>query len=294
MAARVRIERVGRPSPLFARFARVVGLPLARLWHRARLEGDANLPATGPYLLVANHSGGVASAELSAFAALWAGRFGAGRPLAGFAHPAAFHLWPLPVLLRAVGAVPSSYAWAERAIAEGVPLLIFPGGDHEAFRPVWHANTVDFGGRLGFLKIARRAGIPIVPMGIRGGAWTAPVLWCSRRLLPALLLTRFVFGVKRYPLTLLGLLVAAAILALVPLPWPALVALVWAWFASLGPPLLGWLPATLTLRIGPPIEAAELFPDGAGDEALPVALARVEAAVQAQVDAAAARSTPAR
>lgn len=294
MAARVRIGRVGRGSPGFARFLRTLGHPLARLWHRARLEGTAHLPASGPYLLVANHAGGIASAELACFAACWARQFGDQRPLAGFAHPAAFHLWPISAILRAVGAIPSSYAWAERALAAGVPLLVFPGGDHEAFRPVWTANTVDFGGRVGFLKIARAAGIPIVPMGIRGGAYTAPVLWRSRRVLPALLLTPRAFGLKRYPLSLLGLIVAAAILLLVPLPWPALAGLVWVWFASLGPPLVGWVPATVTLRIGAPLSPASLFPAGAGDEALPAALLRVEAAVQAEIDASVAPAPPRR
>jgi 1-acyl-sn-glycerol-3-phosphate acyltransferase len=55
-------------------------------------------------------------------------------------------------------------------------VLIFPGGDHEAFRPVWQAYRVDMANRKGFLRIARRAWVPIVPLGIRGSQFALPIL----------------------------------------------------------------------------------------------------------------------
>lgn len=58
---------------------------------------------------------------------------------------------------------------------------------------------MDFGGRTGFLKIGREAGVPIVPMGIRGSHMTGPVLVRSTQLATLLLLPR-VMGQKRWAL----------------------------------------------------------------------------------------------
>jgi hypothetical protein len=88
--------------------------------------------------------------------------------------------------------------------------------------------------------------------------------------------------VKRYALSLLGVLGAALILVLVPLalPWRALLA--WAWAAS-PMAMVSWLPARIAIRIGEPIAPEELFgergktPD---DARLRDALANVEAAIQ--------------
>ena len=127
--------------------------------------------------------------------------------------------------------------------------------------------------------------MPIVPLGIRGGHFTAPVLFRSRALATLLVAPR-VLGVKRWGISLLGVIVAALVLTLVPASWPVRAAIVWLW---LGSPLtfFPWVPWTLRMRIGTPIPASELFtPAGSdgGDEQLSRALARVQAAVQALVD----------
>jgi len=280
----VRIDNPGRPAPGFVRLVRRFLDPIAQLCHRPTLVGVESLPE-GPFLLVANHSAGLGLAEINTFIVMYLRHVGADRPLAGFAHPAAFRVFPLSAALRAMGAVPSTYAAAEKTLSVGVPLLVFPGGDHETLRPIWQANRVDFGGRLGFLRIARTAGVPIVPLGIRGGHFTAPVLFRSRALATLLVAPRLL-GVKRWGISLLGVIVAALVLTLVPASWPGRAAIVWLW---LGSPLtfFPWVPWTLRMRIGTPIPASELFTlagsDG-GDEQLSRALARVQAAVQALVD----------
>jgi 1-acyl-sn-glycerol-3-phosphate acyltransferase len=270
------VDAPGRPTPSFVRLTRSILHPMVRLFHRATLAGTEHLPE-GPYLLVANHSGGLAVAEISSFVALYVDQVGAERPLTGFAHPLAFHVPPVSTILRHLGAVPSTYEAARAALDAGVPLLVFPGGDHEALRPIWQAARVDFGGRKGFLKIARERGVPIVPMGIRGSHFTAPVLWRSRLVLPHLLLLPRLVGLKRWALTLLGLAGAIAILTLLPLglPWRAFAA--WLWLSS---PLvfLPFVPWTIRLRIGRPLPARELFGDD--DPTLERALARVEGEVQ--------------
>jgi 1-acyl-sn-glycerol-3-phosphate acyltransferase len=277
-ARHAKLGTPGRPSPGFVRVVRFFA-PLVRAAHRPVLEGIESLPRTGPFLLVANHSGGMAVAELVSFAVLYLDRVGEDRPLAGFAHPFIFHAWPACLFVRHAGAVPSSYASADATLAAGVPLLVFPGGDHEAFRPVWQAHTVDFGGRVGFLRLARKARIPIVPMGIRGSHFTAPVLWRSR-VLPYLLVIPWLAGVKRYPVSLLGVLGAAAILFGLSVAWPWRVLLAWALVASSLPAFVAWIPWTIRMRIGAPIPPDALFGAEPSEDELQPALRRVQSAVQ--------------
>lgn len=168
--------------------------------------------------------------------------------------------------LRSVGAVPSTRDHALAALRAGLPLLVFPGGDHEAFRPLWEASRVDFGGRRGFLTLARDAGVPIVPLGIRGSHHTVPILQRSR-LLPWLTLWPRLLGLKRLPLTVLLVLQAAAVAvvagpALGPLPT---LGLVW---ASLHNPiayLLPILPGRIRCAVGPPLPPEALFAPGDPD-----------------------------
>jgi 1-acyl-sn-glycerol-3-phosphate acyltransferase len=275
----VQVERPGSPSPAFVGFARSVLRPLVRLDHRPTLEGIDHLPASGPYLLVANHSAGMAIAEIACFIVLYLDQVGPERPLAGFAHPLSFGLFPANVVLRHVGGIPSTYEAAYRTLEKGVPILVFPGGDYEAMRPIWQAHRVDFGGRKGFLRIARKARVPIVPMGIRGSHFTAPILWRSALLAWLVVLPR-VLGLRRWPITLLGLLVAIAIALGVPWAWPWRVLLTVAW---LGSPFIFWpiLPWKIRMRIGPPIPPEDLFSDrGSEEEVLRGALERVESEIQ--------------
>jgi 1-acyl-sn-glycerol-3-phosphate acyltransferase len=41
------------------------------------------------------------------------------------------------------------------------------------FRPSWERHNVDFGGRKGYVRLAREAGVPIVPIASVGGQETA-------------------------------------------------------------------------------------------------------------------------
>jgi 1-acyl-sn-glycerol-3-phosphate acyltransferase len=61
-------------------------------------------------------------------------------------------------------------------------VTVFPGGDYEVFRPSWESAKVDFGGRTGFLRLALRKNVPIVPMVTIGGQETALFLSRGERL----------------------------------------------------------------------------------------------------------------
>lgn len=290
LAARAQVGTPGAPTCAGLLFLRALR-PLVRLLFRPTLRGWEHLPADRPALVVANHSGsGVADVLCLADLALERDP----RPrLTGMAHPLAFWVPVVRWFLRHVGAVPSSYEHAGRALRDGVSVLVFPGGDHEAFRPVWQAARVDFNGRRGFLRLARGAGVTIVPLGIWGTHFTQPSLWRSG-LLPWVGVLPRALGVKRLPVTLPWLAGLAAIFTLARpevAPWTA-AGLVALWTASTLPFFLPLLPWPVRLSFGPPLPPEALFSDE--DPDLARAYARVVAAVQAAVDAARAGTEPAR
>lgn len=277
----IAVEHPGRFSPLFVRLVRVLIWPWVRVCFRPRLDGVEHLPPQGPYLLVANHSAGMGFAEITSFMALYLRQVGPGTPMAGFALPQGFHLFPLSWIWKAAGAIPSSYEAARKTLAAGVPILMFPGGDYETLRPIYRANRVDFGGRTGFLKIAREAGVPIVPLGIRGAHYTCPIFLRSRWLAWLLVVPR-VAGIKRWGLSLPGIVGALGIgwCTSIALVWRLV--LIWLW---LGSPLvfLPCIPWRIRMRIGRPIAPSGLFTE-AEDPTLKRALATVERTIEALVN----------
>lgn len=274
---------LGRPGVFSTRLvwaAQRILWPLVRVCFRPRMRGADNLPDDTPYLLVANHSAGAGIAEILCFVALYLRQVGAHRPLAGFALPQGFRVFPLSRLLRAIGAVPSTYEAARDTLAKGVPILVFPGGDHETLRPVWQAHRVDFGGRVGFLKIAREAGVPIVPMAIRGSHFTCPIFLRARWLAWVLVAPRLI-GLKRWGISLTSVLGVLAIFLLVPLHTGYQCLLAWLWLGSpfVFLPIIPW---RITFRIGTPIAPADLFADD-GEADLQDVLGRVEGVIAALV-----------
>jgi len=250
--------------------------PIVRLAFRPALENAENAPPEGGYLLVANHSG-LGNPDIACLIVGFLDRPEARFP-AAMVHPVSFNSWPAGGWMARLGAIPSTYDAALSALSQGVPVLVFPGGDIDATRPVWRACRVDFGGRRGFLKIARSANVPIVPMGIRGSHHAAPILFRSKVLSTLLVFPRLT-GVRRFPVTLLGVLGAVGFIALGPsIGWllAAILAMLW-----LVLPLaqIPWIPWTVRMRLGEPIRHEELFPDE-GEETLQRAYDRVIGAVE--------------
>ncbi len=156
------------------------------LWHaglgayfRAEVRGLENIPE-GPSLLVGNHSGGTLIADTFVFAAAFYDHFGPDRRFHQLAHDVAARLPGTG--LRRWGTVAASHDNARRAFAKGAPVLVYPGGDYETFRPSWHADQVEFGGRKGFIKLALEQDVPIVPVVAAGGQETALFLTRGQRL----------------------------------------------------------------------------------------------------------------
>jgi 1-acyl-sn-glycerol-3-phosphate acyltransferase len=150
-------------------------LPLWRAvlcnYFRAEVRGLDNIPASGPSLLVGNHSGGIYIADTFVFATEFYTHFGPERRFHQLAHDVAARL-PATGISR-WGTVAASHENARKAFDKGAPVLVYPGGDYETFRPSWHSDRVEFGGRKGFIKLAVERGVPVVPVVAIGGQETA-------------------------------------------------------------------------------------------------------------------------
>jgi len=150
---------------------------LASLWFRGEVRGLGNIPEEGAVLLVGNHSGGNLTPDTTVFQLAFSAYFGVERAFYQLTHNLVLSM-PGLGFLRKYGTVAASPENAERALATGAALLVYPGGDYEVHRPSWERNKVDFGGRKGFIRLALEQDVPIVPVVAIGGQETA--LFLSR------------------------------------------------------------------------------------------------------------------
>jgi 1-acyl-sn-glycerol-3-phosphate acyltransferase len=173
---------------------------LASFWFRAEVRGLEKIPATGPVLLVGNHSGGNMTPDTTVFVLAFSAYFGVERPFYQLAHSM---VMAMPGLwwLRKFGTVVASPENADKALAKGAAVLVYPGGDYEVHRPTWESAKIDFDGRDGFIRIAHRDGVPLVPVVSIGGQETALFLTRGERLAKLLRLDAL-FRLKVLPISL--------------------------------------------------------------------------------------------
>jgi hypothetical protein len=56
--------------------------------------------------------------------------------------------------LSRLGVIHASRDNATKALRSGAVVLVFPGGDYDAFRPTRSQNVIDFDGRTGYVRTA--------------------------------------------------------------------------------------------------------------------------------------------
>jgi 1-acyl-sn-glycerol-3-phosphate acyltransferase len=158
---------------------------VASVYFRARVRHLERIPATGPVLLVGNHSGGNMTPDTLVFTLAFSSYFGVERRFHQLAHNLVV-LSPGQGVLRKFGTVAASPSNAREVLSSGAVLLVYPGGDHEVHRPTSERNKVDFAGRKGFLRLAFEEDVPLVPVVSIGGQETAFFLsrgeWLARLL----------------------------------------------------------------------------------------------------------------
>lgn len=185
-----------RDPELLDRLVRVLRDPLMR-YFRAQVRGLDRVP-TGAALYVGNHSGGMMTADSFVFCTeLYRERGLADMPY-GLGHEVAIQLPLVHQFMVPLGAVRASHDNAMRLFGRGAKVMVYPGGDVDNQRPFRHRNRIVFGGRTGYIRLALRAGVPIVPVVAAGGhsslividdlRWAARVLrtdrWARLKALP--------------------------------------------------------------------------------------------------------------
>lgn len=163
----VNADALGQVDPeLVAALAPVV-LAAAERWYRLEVLDAEKIPA-GAALVVGNHESGISFLE----ALGWGAHCVLTRPDEAWhalAHDQIVGLPALGPLLVQLGALRADPGVADRVLAAGAKLAVFPGGNLEAYRRWSRRNEVDFGGRTGFVRVAIRRGVPIVPVVFHGG-----------------------------------------------------------------------------------------------------------------------------
>jgi 1-acyl-sn-glycerol-3-phosphate acyltransferase len=139
-------------------------------YFRVQTSGWEHVSPDEKVLYVGSHNGGLAAPDMGMMMYDWFRRFGVEKPVYGLMHPTAWEVFPPVAQLAAkAGAVIAHPKMAYAALGSGASVLVYPGGAEDVFRPHHLRNQIYFAGRQGFIKLALRENVPIVPV-ISAGA----------------------------------------------------------------------------------------------------------------------------
>ena len=209
--------------------------PLYERWFRVEVNGVDNIPAEGPALLVANHAGGLWALDSAMTAVAVHLNHPRGRYLRLLGADLLFRVPALGNLVRKAGGTLACAPDAERLLAAGELVGVWPEGFKGIGKPFRDRYKLQRFGRGGFVHAAIKAGVPIIPVSIIGSEEIHPLLGNAKTIARVLNLPYF-------PLT-------------PTFPW-------------LGPLGLVPLPSKWYIEFGAPIHTDELDADEADDAAL--------------------------
>lgn len=237
--------------------ARVVG----KYYFRWNAEGTQHVPERGGAVLVGNHNGGVMPTDtLLTLLALWE-QFGPERAVHPLGHDL---LWQDAIarkLVAKMGILRAHPDSAAMALNEDRLVLVYPGSDLDSWRPWTDRGRVQLGHRTGFIRIALRNRVPVVPVVSVGTHEQLFVLTTGKSI------------AKRFKLK--RLIRSEAFPVIVALPW-GLTSGFFPYFP---------LPAQTSIRFGPPLRWPDLGADAADDpDVVERCFKEVVAAMQRQLD----------
>ncbi len=204
------------------------------------VRGIEHIPARGPALLVGNHNGLFYMPDTWVTALAIVERRGTANPAFTLTYDLLFAIPGVGGFLRRIGAIPAGSDEAESALTQGALVLDYPGGDWEACRPWLDRNTIDFGGRTGFVRVALRTGVPVVPVVAHGSHDSVIVVSRGETIARAL-----------------GL--GAVRIKVFPILWGP-----FGLTTVLTPPLP--MPSSITVEFLPPLDWSEFGPEAAEDD----------------------------
>lgn len=185
------VDEWGRSEHL-REVARSLFDPIYRKWFRVEWEGLDRIPTDGGALLVANHAGAIPS---DAPVIMHGIESELGRPVYGLADHMFRDLPVLGTLWSRLGGVVAHPDNAYRLLHDQHQLvLVFPEGNKGPGKTFDQRYQLRRFGRGGFVEIAMRAGVPVVPIAVVGAEESMPILATSNTLGRAL-------GLPYLPLT---------------------------------------------------------------------------------------------
>lgn len=185
------VDEWGRSQHMRELAHRIYG-PIYRSWFRVEWEGLDKIPTDGGALLVANHAGAVPS---DAPAIMHGIETELGRPVYGLADHAFKAMPVVGTLWARNGGVVAHPDNAYRLLREqGQLTLVFPEGSKGTSKTYAERYRLRRFGRGGFVEIAMRAGVPIIPIAVVGAEESMPTLFKVPAVAKA-------FGVPYFPVT---------------------------------------------------------------------------------------------
>ena len=175
MAGDYEVDESGFDPELNAAVLMPLFRPLYRTWFRVRMRGLEHIPAVGPALVVANHSGVL---PLDAIM-LQIGIFDEHPQHRDLRLLSADLVYEVPVLssvARRSGHIRADRDEAERQLRAGELVGVFPEGFKGIGKPFSQRYQLQRFGRGGFASTARQAGVPIIPCAIVGAEETYPMV----------------------------------------------------------------------------------------------------------------------
>lgn len=138
---------------------------LARAYHRYEVIGFEHISRPGAALLVGYHGRPVAydlcMLLVTAYERL-------GYMPHGIVHGAVDHQPIMKWVCDGLGFITGDGAAVEEAVRRGEHIIVQPGGTREGCRSFRHRYEVSWGDRVGYLKLAIRHRLPIVPIAAQG------------------------------------------------------------------------------------------------------------------------------
>ena len=166
------VDEWGRSENMRA-LARALYAPIYRNWFRAEWEGLEKIPRTGGALLVANHAAALPS---DAPVIMHGIEEELGRPVYGLAEHLFKSLPFVGTMWSRVGGVAAHPENAYRLLREQQQLvLVFPEGTKGTGKPYGDRYQLRRFGRGGFVEIAMRAGVPVIPIAVVGAEESMPI-----------------------------------------------------------------------------------------------------------------------
>ena len=170
------VDAWGR-SESIRELARTIYEPIYRHWFRAEWDGLEHIPRTGGALLVANHAAAIPS---DAPVIMHGVETELRRPVYGLAENLLRALPVVGTMWSRVGGVAAHPENAFRLLHDDQQLvLVFPEGTKGTGKLYRDRYKLHRFGRGGFVEIAMRSGVPVVPIAVVGAEESMPIVWKS-------------------------------------------------------------------------------------------------------------------